>query len=99
MTPADFRRKAHLKNKEMRDVLLNQFLNEDLVRMDGGKMQATTFLEFVEALHVRKEFPLPENHLAVAHQSEPTGGLRDPYTTGSPVRGIKRRLLHTGLSA
>lgn len=66
MTPADFRRKAHLKNKEMPDVLLNQFLNEDLVRMDGGKMQATTFLEFVEALHVRKEFPLPENHSVVA---------------------------------
>ena len=72
MTPDEFRRNAHLKSKEMRDVLLERFLKEDLVRMDGGKIRPTTFLEFVEALHARKEFPQPENYSAAAtKQSQP----------------------------
>lgn len=59
MTAAEFRRSAHVKNKEVRNVLIGRFLEEDLVRMNGEKIRPATFLEFVEALHARKEFPLP----------------------------------------
>ena len=64
MTPAELRRSAHLNNKEMRDALIGRFLEEDLARMDGGKIRPTTFLEFVEALHARKEFPQPPSDWA-----------------------------------
>lgn len=72
MTAAELRRSAHLKNKGMRDALIGRFLEEDLARMDGGKIRATTFLEFVEALHARKEFPLPPSDwTAAAKQRQP----------------------------
>lgn len=57
MTAAELRRSAHIKNKKLRDALIDRFLEENLVWMDGEKIRPTTFLEFVEALHVRKEFP------------------------------------------
>jgi hypothetical protein len=63
----------------VRDVLIGRFLEEDLVRMDGGKIRPTTFLEFVEALHARKELPQPPSDWAVA------GKQRKPAT-----RGIRR---------
>jgi hypothetical protein len=80
MTAAEFRRKAHLKNRETRDVLVERFLENDLVRMDGGKIRPTTFLEFVEALHARKEFPQPPSDWAVAgKQRKPAArGIRRP---------------------
>jgi len=72
MTAAEFRRSAHLKNKEVRNVLNGRFLEEDLVRMDGEKIRPTTFLEFVEALHARKEFPPPPSDWeAAGKQGEP----------------------------
>ena len=66
MTAAELRRKAHLKNKAMRNLLIERFLEEDLVRMDGEKIRHTTFLEFVEALHARKEFPQPPSDWSAA---------------------------------
>jgi hypothetical protein len=66
MTSAELLRKAHLKNKGMRDVLIGRFLEEDLVRMDGEKIQPTTFLEFVEALHARKELSPPPSDWSAA---------------------------------
>jgi hypothetical protein len=66
MTAAELRRKAHLKNKGMRNVLIERFREEDLVRVDGDKIRPTTFLEFVEALHDREEFPLPPSDWATA---------------------------------
>jgi hypothetical protein len=73
MTAAELRRKAHLKNKGMRNVLIERFLEEDLVRMEGEKIRHTTFLEFVEALHARREFPLPPSDWSAAgKQSQPS---------------------------
>lgn len=72
MTAAEFRRNAHLKTKEVRNALIERFLEEDLVRMDGGKIRPTTFLEFVEALHAREEFPPPPSDWeAAGKQGEP----------------------------
>ena len=72
MTAAEFRRKAHHKNKETRDVMVERFLENDLVRMDGVKIRPTTFLEFVEALRARSEFPQPESdRAATPKQSQP----------------------------
>ena len=68
MTPAELRRSAHIQNKDVRDALIERFLEEDLVRMDGGKIRPTTFREFVEALHLREEFPQPPNDWAAATQ-------------------------------
>ena len=40
-----------------RDVLLERLAAEDLVRIDGKTITATSFEEFVAALHLRPELP------------------------------------------
>jgi len=54
---------CHLK-KHQRDVLLEHLAAEDLVRVDGATVTATTFSEFVRALYKREEFPQVTNHWA-----------------------------------
>ena len=63
MTVADLRRRTHLDSK-LRDVLVERFLEEDLVRLDGKRVTALTYPEFVDALYARDEFPEPPNHWA-----------------------------------
>ena len=54
---------CHLK-RHQRDVLLERLGAEGLVRVDGTTVSATTFPEFVGALHGREEFPQVTNHWA-----------------------------------
>ncbi len=49
-------------SKETRDELLKRFAEEDLVKIDGKVVTATTYAEFVAALYGRKEFPEPPIH-------------------------------------
>ena len=60
---------CHLK-KHQRDNLLQQLAAEDLVRVDGATVTATTFSEFVRALHEREEFPQVTNHWAALRESQ-----------------------------
>lgn len=71
MTASDFNRKAHINNKGLRDLLVEQFAEEGLVEIDGKWIRPTTYEEFVEALYGRKEFPPPENHWASLSSEEP----------------------------
>lgn len=71
MTKSDLMRGAHL-TKDQRDVLLERFAAEDLVRVDGKFVIATTYPEFVEALYAREAFPEPGNYWA-----EIVGGTGD----------------------
>ncbi len=59
---------CHLK-KHQRDVLLEHLAAEDLVRVDGATVSATTFSEFVRALYKREEFPQVTNHWAKVRES------------------------------
>ncbi len=45
--------------KQQRDIIAERFAAEDLVRIDGKQVAATTFEEFVAALYDRREFPAP----------------------------------------
>lgn len=47
--------------KAMREPLLESFVAEGLVRVDGKMITAITYEEFVSALHARREFPEPQN--------------------------------------
>jgi hypothetical protein len=38
------------------------FAAQDLVKIDGKLVTATTYPEFVEALYAREEFPEPPKH-------------------------------------
>jgi hypothetical protein len=60
MTKADLLRAAHL-NKEQRDKLVNCLAAENLVRVNGKKLTATTYPEFIVALYGRKDLPEPVN--------------------------------------
>jgi hypothetical protein len=58
-------------SKETRDELLKRFAAEDLVKIDGKVVAATTYAEFVEALYARKEFPeLPNYWKATAAKAK-----------------------------
>ncbi len=48
--------------KAVREILLERFVAEDLVRVEGKMLAATTYEEFATALYARKEFPEPANH-------------------------------------
>lgn len=63
MTMSELARGAHLAKKE-RDLLVERLRAEDLIRVDGKIVTATSYAEFVEGLHKRKEFPEPHNHWA-----------------------------------
>jgi hypothetical protein len=63
MTKSELLRGAHLEKKE-RDLLMECLTAEDLIRVDGKIVTATSYEEFVEGLHERKEFPEPVNHWA-----------------------------------
>ena len=47
-----------------RDVLLERLAAEDLIRVEGKTVTATSFSEFVKALHARPELPNPETYRA-----------------------------------
>ena len=59
---------CHLK-KHQRDVLLEHLAAEDLVRVDGATVSATTFAEFVRALYLREEFPQVHDHWTDVRES------------------------------
>lgn len=61
MSRSDVARRNRL-SKETRDALLKSFEAEDLVRVEGKVVTATTYPEFVEALYARAEFPEPPCH-------------------------------------
>ena len=63
MTMSELARGAHLAKKE-RDLLVERLRAEDLIRVEGKIVTATSYAEFVESLHQRKEFPEPQNHWA-----------------------------------
>jgi len=48
--------------KAVRDTLLERFVAEGLVRVDGKIIVAVSYEEFAAGLYVRKEFPEPANH-------------------------------------
>lgn len=56
MTTSEMLKNFHLKKQE-RDTLLQQLAGENLLRMEGGEVYATTYGEFVEGLYRREEFP------------------------------------------
>lgn len=58
MTPSEIQRSAHLK-KEERDLMLKRLCAEDLIRVEGQTVKATTFAEFVTAIHARPTLPEP----------------------------------------
>ena len=58
MTMSDLLRRNHLKKGE-RDVLVDRFAEENLVRVDGKTVTATSYLEFVTALYARADLPAP----------------------------------------
>jgi hypothetical protein len=61
MTLSDLVSKARLTKAE-RNILVERFAAEDLVRVDGKFITATTYKEFVSRLYARKEFPIPVNY-------------------------------------
>ena len=61
MSVSDILRFGHLK-KEPRDLLLERLVGEDLIRVDGKTVTATTFDEFVTALHSRRGLPEAPDH-------------------------------------
>lgn len=63
MTKSNLSRGSHL-TKDERDTLLDRFLTEVLVRVDGKTVTPTTYEEFVKALYARDTFPEPRNHWA-----------------------------------
>jgi hypothetical protein len=62
MSSSDVLRYGHLKDKEQRNVLVKCLTAEDLIRIDGTTVTATTFAEFVDALHSRPELPQAPDH-------------------------------------
>ena len=64
MSHSEILRSAHLK-KEERDLMLERLAAEDLIRVDGKTVTATTFDEFVAALHTRPELPEADNFRAL----------------------------------
>lgn len=63
MTKSELRRGAHL-GKEERDLLIEHLAAENLVRIEGKVVTATSYAEFVEHLYARREFSEPKNHWA-----------------------------------
>jgi hypothetical protein len=61
MSRSEILRSAHLKKGE-RDMMLERFAAEDLVRVDGKTVTATTFAEFVAAIHSRPALPEADNY-------------------------------------
>jgi hypothetical protein len=62
MSSSDILRYGHLKDKEQRNVLVKCLTAEGLIRIDGTTVTATTFAEFVDALHSRPELPQAPDH-------------------------------------
>lgn len=62
MTKSDLLRRGHVNDRKTRDKLVECFEAEGLARVDGKMVEATTYLEFVEALYSRKELPKPEDY-------------------------------------
>ena len=71
MTKSELLRGAHL-TKEVRDSLLESLEAEGLVRVAGKRVEATSYVEFVERLYSRNEFPQPVNHWAKVAAKEPS---------------------------
>ena len=65
MSSSDILRYGHLKDKEQRNVLLERLSIEGLVRIDGTTVTATTFAEFVDAIHSRPELPQADCYQAL----------------------------------
>jgi hypothetical protein len=61
MTLSNLLSKARLTKAE-RNILVERFAAENLVRVNGKFITATTYKEFVSSLYARKEFPIPVNY-------------------------------------
>jgi len=66
--PAPQSRRPH-KQPLKKQIPINHLAAEDLVRVDGATVSATTFSEFVRALYNREEFPQVTNHWAKVQES------------------------------
>jgi len=69
MTKSELRRGAHL-GKEERDQILKCLVAENLVRLEGKAVVASSYVEFVQCLHSRKDLPQPENHWAAIKRKD-----------------------------
>ncbi len=63
MTRSELRGGARLEKIE-RDLLVECLAAEDLIRVDGKIIIATSYAEFVESLHRRKTYPEPRDRWA-----------------------------------
>ena len=78
MTSCEILRSAHLK-KEERDLLLERLSAEDLILVEEKTVRATTFAEFVAALHNRPTLPSHfkcSDMIAQAKAKKSRGGRR-----------------------
>jgi hypothetical protein len=62
MSKSDPHHRGHIDNPKTRDMLVERFEAENLVRVEGKNVKAITYGEFVESLYERKELPQPEDH-------------------------------------
>jgi hypothetical protein len=62
MSKSDLHHRGRIDSPKTRDMLVERFEAENLIRVEGKNVKATTYGEFVESLYERKELPQPENH-------------------------------------
>jgi coproporphyrinogen III oxidase-like Fe-S oxidoreductase len=61
MSRSDLHHRGHIENSKTRDKLVERFEAENLIRVDGRNLKATTYGEFVESLYAREKLPQPED--------------------------------------
>ena len=61
MSKSDLHHRGHIASAKIRDMLVERFEAENLIRVDGKIVKPATYEEFVESLYARKELPPPEN--------------------------------------
>jgi hypothetical protein len=61
MSKSDLHHRGHIENSKTRDKLVERFEAENLIRVDGRNVKATTYGEFVESLYAREKLPQPED--------------------------------------
>lgn len=70
MTKSELRRGIHI-GKDERDQLLEFLAAEDLVRLSGKMVEASSFADFVESVYARSNLPEPGNHWASIRGKDP----------------------------
>lgn len=61
MSKSDLHHRGHIESAKIRDMLVERFEAENLIRVDGKIVKPATYEEFVESLYARKELPPPED--------------------------------------